>query len=121
VATVTKHELRLDLTRLDLGGLQTDDDFRRAARLLLPAALEELGQAIGEAAWDRHHRQEPGTDAVHGRAGPQMREFVAKAGRTYRRFAPAADRQALEDLLVARLREAKAAGATKDGGPTAHG
>jgi hypothetical protein len=116
-----RHEIRVDLSGVDLAGLETEDDFRRAARRLLPAALEELGQAMGEAAWARHHRGEPAVAAGHGKAGPQMREFVAKAGRTFRRFAPAADRQALEDLLVAKVREAKSAGATKDGGDTAAG
>jgi hypothetical protein len=121
VAALFKHEIHLDVTGLDLGGLETDDDFRQAARRLLPAALLELGQAMGESAWVRHHGLDAALATGHAWGGPEMHEFVAKAGRTYRRFAPAADRQALEDLLVEKLREARAGGATRDGGDTAPG
>jgi hypothetical protein len=47
---MAKHEIRVDLGGTDLAALATDDDLRREARRLLPAALEELGQALGEAA-----------------------------------------------------------------------
>jgi hypothetical protein len=103
---MVKYEIPLDLSGLDLESLDTDEDFRREAERLLPAALEELGQAFGEAAWRR--QAVAMATAMKGReATGEMREFIQKAGRTYRRFAPASDRLALEDLLVRKLREAK--------------
>jgi hypothetical protein len=116
---MVKYEIRLDLSGVDLASLQTDDDFRREAARLLPGALAELGEALGEAAWGRSRALGPGRPVPYPGAADEMKEFVAKAGRKYRRFAPARDRQALEDLIVGRLRQAKAAAAgTRDGGST---
>jgi hypothetical protein len=103
---MVKYEIPLDLSGIDLEALDTDKDFSREAERLLPAALEELGQAFGEAAWKR--QAVALARAVKGReATGEMREFIQKAGRTYRRFAPASDRLALKDLLIRKLREAK--------------
>jgi CheY-like chemotaxis protein len=110
-----RHDIRVDLSGVDLAALRTDDDVRREARRLLPAALEELGQALGEAAWERQQATD-GAPAVQYRGADGMREFVLKAGRTYRRFAPAPDREALESLIVQRLLAARipASADTKD-------
>jgi hypothetical protein len=118
---MSKHDIRVDLAGVDLAGLVTEDDFRRAARRLLPAALEELGRALGEAAWARRHPLAPAPASKGCGPGADRREFVARAGHTYRLFASAAERRALEDLLVAKLREAKAAAGTQDGGGTVVG
>jgi hypothetical protein len=117
---MVKYEIRLDLSGVDLAALQTDGDFRREAARLLPAALEELGQALGEAAWERQRTDPPSPPVKHPAAAGELRTFVEKAGRTYRRFAPARDRQALEDLLIRQLRQAKSAAlaATRDDGST---
>ena len=99
---MVKHEIRVDLSGADLDTLVSDDDFRREAERILPAALEELGQALGEAAWERRQTIDDGP-AIED----EMREFVVKAGRTYRRFAPARDRKTLTDLIVRKLQQAK--------------
>ena len=110
-----KHDIRLDFSAVNLASLQTDADFRRTAHRLLPGALEELGQAMAEAAWARLHAR------AALRLAPSDEErlkFVAEASRRYKRHAPAADRQALEDVIIRRLKEAKASAPTKDGGTT---
>jgi hypothetical protein len=112
---MVKHEIRLDLAGADLDALVTEDDFGREAERLLPAALEELGQALGEAAWERRQADRQGPAVKYRGATGELREFVLKAGRTYRRFAPAHDRQTLKDLIVRKLRQAKA----RSGSPVA--
>jgi hypothetical protein len=117
---MVKYEIPLNLSGVDLEALDTDDDFRRVATRLLPAALEELGRAFGEAAWKRQAVKM--ASAIKDQdAADDKTEFIRKAGRTYRRFAPASDRLALVDLLVRRLREAKdqSGTRTKDEGGSA--
>src|SRR5687767_8051075 len=100
-----KHEIRLDLSGVDLSALNSVADLRRAARKLLPAALEDLGQAMGEVAWLRSQAHKPALRL----GGPldEMRKFVAEAGKKYRRHAPDGERQALEELIMLRLQQAK--------------
>ena len=114
-----KHEIRLDLSAVDLAALQTDADFLREARKLLPAALVDLGQAMAEVAWDRQQAAAKGPPVKY-RGATEKRKFILDAGRKYKRHAPAEERQALEDLIVRQLWAAKsrAAAATKDGGST---
>jgi hypothetical protein len=110
---MVKYEIPLDMSAVDLEALDTDEDIRLAASRLLPVALEELGRAFGEAAWKRQASASTGRETTDER-----KEFIRKAGRTYRRFAPVSERMALEDLLVCRLREARdqSGARTKDEG-----
>jgi hypothetical protein len=115
-AQMKRHEIQLDLRGVDLAALHTDADIRREARQLLPAALEDLGQALAEAAWAGVRERTP-DPAVRLPDRPEaMREFLVEAGRRYRRHAPVADRTGLEELIVQRLwaATALAAAGTKD-------
>ena len=104
-----KHEIRLDLSGVDLAALETDADFVREARKLLPAALEDLGQAMAEVSWNRQQTAAKGPPVKY-RGGTEKRKFILDAGRKYRRHAPAEERQALEDLIVRQLWAAKSRG-----------
>jgi len=113
---MARHEIHLDLSAVDLAGLHSDEDVRREARRLLPAALEDLGQALAEAAWAGVRERTPGPPIrLPGQPGA-LSEFVVEAGRRYKRHAPAVDRAALEEVIVNRLWAAKAlaAAGTKD-------
>jgi hypothetical protein len=121
---MAKHEIRADLSGTDLATLRTEDDLWRAARRLLSAALEELGQALAEAAWAGVREPSAGLAVPLPDRPTALRDFVVEAGRRYKRRAPAADRQALEDVIVRRLRAAKAqaaAGTKAEGGSTVPG
>jgi hypothetical protein len=113
---MARHEIQLDLRGVDLATLHTDDDIRREARRLLPAALEDLGQALAEAAWAGVREKTPSPAVFPPEQPGARREFLVEAGRRYKRHAPPADRAGLEELIVQRLWAAKAlaAAGTKD-------
>jgi len=49
--TMGTRNIRIDLGHVDFDSLETDDDFRREAQRILPKAIVQLGEAVGEKAW----------------------------------------------------------------------
>src|SRR5881409_2610457 len=113
-----RHEIRVDLSGTDLAALHTEGDVRQEARRLLPAALEELGRALAEAAWAGALERSPGPPAGRPAGADDRHAFLVEAGRRYRRHAPAGDRAALEEVIAQQLRAARAqaSAGTRDGG-----
>lgn len=105
---MSKHMHKISLGNVDVSKLQTEDDFWREAQRLLPNALEQVGEATGEVAWNelqKSFRGAPGFKA--NTSSGDKRKFIREAGQNYRRQVTAEDRRQLEDYIVARLRELK--------------
>jgi hypothetical protein len=100
-----------------VAGLETDEDFRRAAERLLPAALEQYGRELGEEAWQHAPRLADafggGVPSDPARLARDRREMVEEYVRDAR--ANARDREAILEHLVRRLKELKSRAATGPG------
>jgi hypothetical protein len=101
--------LPLELGTLDVASLHTEEDFRKAARGLLPQVLDQLGRSRGERQWDDMRRD----DVQRGHKGrpssPQdKKRFVEEMGRNYLRQAHERDREVVAARIVSRLKELKA-------------
>lgn len=104
------HNIRIDLGSVDFGSLHSDDDFRREAKRLLPAAMVKLGQEVGEKAWKALQDGFRGMPGIKVNSSSAEREkFVREAGQEYRNQASASDRQELEDHIISQLKEQKKA------------
>jgi hypothetical protein len=97
----------LSVGSVDLDALDTEDDFEREARRLLPEVLRQVGEASATTMWEEMQKavKAPGFK-VSGSASEKQR-FIREAGQKYQREASATDRQAIEADIVKHLREAK--------------
>lgn len=101
---MTKYQINIDFTNVDLNNLETEEDFKREAKILLPQALIKLGENIGEQTWEelQNNLKQPGTKY---KASPsEKRKFIQETGRTYQRKASSREKQELEDYIVEQLR-----------------
>ena len=105
---MSTHTHKISLGHVDASRLETEDDFRREAKRLLPNALVQVGEATGEVAWDELQKGLRGVPGFKANSSSgDKSKFIREAGQNYRRQVSAKDRRELEDYIVARLRELK--------------
>ncbi|MBW4646724.1 MAG: hypothetical protein KME23_27680 [Goleter apudmare HA4340-LM2] len=97
---MSKFEIEIDFSNVDLASLETEDDFQREAKHLLPKALVQLGERVGEKTWEELQKGMKGQQS-------QKRKFIQETGRTYQRNASSRERQELEDYIIEQLRQYK--------------
>lgn len=98
----------LPLGSVDLDRLETDDDFHREARRLVPDVLARIGEKTAEVAWTELQKSFRGIPGFKGNSSSSDKSrFIREAGEKHRRTASAHDRQVVEDHIVHQLREMK--------------
>ena len=105
---MANRKFEITFGRVDVSNLETEEDFRREARRILPEALVQIGEKSGEIAWNdlqKSFRKVPGYKP--NSSSSEKRKFIREAGENYRRKVSAKDRQEIEDYIVARLRQLK--------------
>jgi hypothetical protein len=100
-----KHHIRIEFRHVELSYLETEDDFRREAKRLLPEALVQLGEAIGEETWSTLQKGLRGSKFKVNTSSSEKQKFVKEAGKNYRTKASAKERKELEDYIVQQLRK----------------
>ena len=106
--TVGTRNTRIDLGHIDFDSLETDDDFRREAQRILPKAIVQLGEAVGEEAWAALQKGLKGPGIKLNTSSSDKRKFIREAGQNYKREISAKDKRELEQDIIRQLREQKA-------------
>ena len=99
------HQIRIEFGQVDLSSLETEEDFRREAKNLLPEALVQLGEAIGEETWNTLQEGKKGSKFKVNTSSSEKQKFVKETGKNYKTKASAKDRKELEDYIVQQLRQ----------------
>ncbi|MBH8576252.1 hypothetical protein I8752_25325 [Nostocaceae cyanobacterium CENA369] len=103
---MSKFQIDIDFSNVDLTSLETDDDFKREAKILLPQALVKLGETVGEKTWDELNKTK-GAGTKQKFSQSEKRKFVQETGKNYQRQASNRERQELENYIVEQLRTHK--------------
>ncbi|MEH2060799.1 MAG: hypothetical protein V7K50_00765 [Nostoc sp.] len=97
----------IDFSNIDLASLETEEDFQREAKMLLPKALVKLGESVGEKTWEELQVKLQATGGKLKSSPSEKRRFIQETGRTYQRNASNREKQELEDYIVEQLRQRK--------------
>ena len=100
-------DIRIDLGQVDLGSLATDEDLRGEARRILPKAIVQLGEAVGEEAWNALQKGLKGPGIKLNTSSSDKRKFIRESGQNHKREISCNDKKKLEDEIIRRLREQK--------------
>ncbi|MDZ8226048.1 MULTISPECIES: hypothetical protein [unclassified Nostoc] len=103
---MSKFQIDIDFSNIDLASLETEEDFQREAKTLLPKVLVKLGESVGEKTWEELQQKLQGTGGIKSSLN-EKRKFMQETGRTYQRNASKRERQELEDYIVEQLRQHK--------------
>ncbi|MBG1264433.1 hypothetical protein [Nostoc commune] len=104
---MSKFQIDIDFSNIDLASLETEEDFQREARTLLPKVLAKLGENVGEKTWEELQQKLQGTGGKLKSSPSEKRKFMQETARTYQRNASKRERQELEDYIVEQLRQHK--------------
>ena len=104
---MSKFQIDIDFSNIDLASLETEEDFQREARTLLPKVLVKVGESVGEKTWEELQQKLQGTGGKLKSSPSEKRRFMQETGRTYQRNASKRERQELEDYIVEQLRQHK--------------
>ncbi|MBH8554072.1 hypothetical protein I8751_17210 [Nostocaceae cyanobacterium CENA357] len=101
---MSKFQIDIDFSSVDLASLETEEDYQREAKILLPQALFKVGETIGEKTWEELNKnlKEPGMKQRSSQS--EKRRFIQETGRTYQRKASSREKQELEEYIVEQLR-----------------
>jgi hypothetical protein len=102
---MSKFEISIDFTDVDLDQLDTEEDFRDCAKLLLPSALIKLGEAVAEKTWDDLQIKLKAQGIKVSSSQSEKRKFIQETVRNYKKNASNRERQELEDYIVEELRK----------------
>jgi hypothetical protein len=101
---MSKFQINIDFSSVDLDALETEEDFKAGAKLLLPQALQKLGESIGEQTWEELQKNLKPSGSKSKGSLLEKRKFIQETGRTYQRKASNREKQELEDYIVEELR-----------------
>ena len=95
---MTDKKLKFDLEGIDYDNLNTEADFRKEAKRLLPAAMIMAGRNVAESFWRNTHKS-------LGLANSQKKEFIKEAEIEFAKSTKEFER--VEKVLIAELKEEK--------------
>ncbi|MBE9003685.1 hypothetical protein IQ259_01235 [Fortiea sp. LEGE XX443] len=101
---MSKFQIDIDFSSIELNTLDTDEDFKREAKTLLPQALQKLGESVGEQTWEELQKNLKQVGSKSKGSQLEKRKFIQETGRTYQRKASSREKQELEDYIVEQLR-----------------
>jgi len=101
---MSKFTIDIDFSSVDLDALETEEDFKTEAKLLLPQALQKLGESIGEQTWEELQKNLKQGGSKSKGSQLEKRKFIQETGRTYQRKASSREKQELEDYIIEQLR-----------------
>ncbi|MDZ8189296.1 MAG: hypothetical protein RMX96_31210 [Nostoc sp. ChiSLP02] len=104
---MSKFQIDIDFSNIDLAALETEDDFQREATILLPKVLVKLGESVGEKTWEELQEKLKGPGGKLKSSQSEKRRFIQETGRTYQRNASNRERQELQVYIVEQLRQHK--------------
>ena len=97
-------EIEIDVKEIDFDSLETDEDFRNQAKILLPKALVQVGEAMAEKTREELEKEMQKSGMKSNSSQSAKRKFVQETKRNYQRNASSRDKKELEDYLIEKLR-----------------
>ncbi len=100
--------IKIDLGHVDFDSLETDEDVRQEAQRILPRAIVQLGETVGEEAWTALQKGLKGPGIKLNTSSSDKRKFIRESGEKYKRQISTQDKRELEQDIIRQLREQKA-------------
>jgi len=102
---MVNRKFKINLGNINYSTLKTDDDIRREAQRILPNAILQIGEAVGEEAWDALQKAFKGIMPKASSSSAEKQKFIRESAREYKRKISPKEKSDLENEIILELRQ----------------
>jgi hypothetical protein len=103
---MVNRKFKINLGSINHSTLKTDDDIRREAQRILPNAILQIGEVVGEEAWNALQTAFKGNIFKLSPSSAEKQKFIRESAQEYKRKISFKEKTDLENEIISELRKA---------------
>lgn len=102
---MVNRKFKINLGNINYSTLKTDDDIRREARRVLPNVILQIGEIVGEEAWNELQKALKGSMFKPSPSSAEKQKFIRESAQEYKRKISSKEKTDLENEIILELRK----------------
>lgn len=102
---MVNRKFKINLGDINHSTLKTDDDIRREAQRILPNVILQIGEVVGEEAWNVLQKALKGSMFKSSSSSAEKQKFIRESAQDYKRKISPKEKMDLENEIIAELRK----------------
>jgi hypothetical protein len=103
---MVNRQFKINLGNINNSTLKTDDDIRREAQRILPNVILQIGEVVGEEAWNALQTAFKGSIFKTSPSSAEKQKFIRESAQDYKRKISFKEKTDLENEIISELRKA---------------
>ena len=103
---MVNRQFKINLGNINHSTLKTDDDIRREAQRILPNVILQIGEVVGEEAWNALQTAFKGSIFKASPSSAEKQKFIRESAQEYKRKISFKEKTDLENDIISELRKA---------------
>jgi hypothetical protein len=102
---MVNRKFKINLGNINYSTLKTDDDIRREAQRILPNVILQIGEVVGEEAWNALQKAFKGSMFKPSPSSAEKQKFIRESAQEYKRKISSKEKTDLENEIILELRQ----------------
>ena len=102
---MVNRKFKISLGNINHSTLKTDDDIRREAQRILPNVILQIGEVVGEEAWNALQKAFKGSMFKPSSSSAEKQKFIRESAQEYKRKISSKEKTNLEKDIISELRK----------------
>jgi hypothetical protein len=102
---MVNRKFKINLGNINHSTLKTDDDIRREAQRILPNVILQIGEVVGEEAWNVIQTAFKGSMFKPSSSPAERQKFIRESAQEYKRKISSKEKTDLENEIISELRK----------------
>jgi hypothetical protein len=103
---MVNRKFKINLGNINYFVLKTDDDIRREAQRILPHVILQIGEVVGEEAWNTLQKSFKGSMFKAIPSSAEKQKFIRESAQEYKRKISPKEKSDLENEIILELQKA---------------
>lgn len=102
---MVNRNFKINLGSINHSKLTSDDDIRREAQRILPNVILQIGEVVGEEAWNMLQKSFKGSMFKSSSSSAEKQKFIRESAQEYKRKISIKEKTDIENDIIAELRK----------------
>ena len=98
-------KFKINLGNINYSTLKTEDDIRREAQRILPNVILQIGEVVGEEAWNALQKAFKGSMFKPSPSSAEKQKIIRESAQEYKRKISSKEKTDLEKEIILELRK----------------